>query len=139
MLNRRHLVRLAGATALAPLAARSSLAQGSAVWPNRVVKLVVPFTPGGGIDAVGRPLQEIAHDLSGGLEDGCAQKHFQFLDGDPVGGVGLETGHQLPDFLVLGQEELWRGVFFFAPADRSARVRSTMSWAYCATRVWNCR
>jgi tripartite-type tricarboxylate transporter receptor subunit TctC len=58
MLNRRHLMRLAGATALAPLAARSSLAQGSAAmtspWPNRIVKLVVPFTPGGGIDAIGR-------------------------------------------------------------------------------------
>ena len=23
-------------------------------WPNRIVKLVVPFTPGGGIDAIGR-------------------------------------------------------------------------------------
>jgi len=58
MLNRRHLVRLAGATALAPLTAHSSLAQGSAPitspWPNRIVKLVVPFTPGGGIDAIGR-------------------------------------------------------------------------------------
>lgn len=54
MLNRRHLMRLAGATTLAPLAARSSLAQGSAPWPSRIVKLVVPFTPGGGIDAIGR-------------------------------------------------------------------------------------
>ena len=46
MLNRRHLVRLAGATALAPLTARSSLAQGSAAitspWPNRIVKLSPP-------------------------------------------------------------------------------------------------
>src|SRR6516162_8283308 len=25
-------------------------------WPSRVVKLVVPFTPGGGIDAIGRIL-----------------------------------------------------------------------------------
>src|SRR5262249_5687254 len=57
MLNRRDLVRhfmvLAGATALAPLTARGSFAHG-ATWPNRIVKLVVPFTPGGGIDAVGR-------------------------------------------------------------------------------------
>ena len=60
----------------------------------------------GGIAAVGRPLQEIGHDLTGGFEDGRAQKHFQFLDGDPAGRVGLKTGHQPPDFLVLGQEEL---------------------------------
>jgi len=83
-----------------------------------------------GIDAVGRPLQEITHHLIGRLEHGGAQEHFQFLDGDPGGRVGLKTGHQLPDFLVFGQEELWRGVFFFAPAARSARVRSTRSWAY---------
>src|SRR6266705_4041187 len=58
MFSRRHLMGLAGATALAPLAARTGLAQGSApitsTWPIRIVKLVVPFTPGGGIDAVGR-------------------------------------------------------------------------------------
>jgi tripartite-type tricarboxylate transporter receptor subunit TctC len=54
MLDRRKLIGYAGATALAPLAARTALAQGSAGWPNRIVKLVVPFTPGGGIDAVGR-------------------------------------------------------------------------------------
>ena len=83
----------------------------------------------GGIDAVGRPLQEITHHLIGGFEDGCAQKHFQFLDGDSVGYVGLETGHQLSDFLVLGQEERRRRVFFFAPAARSARVCATIIWA----------
>jgi tripartite-type tricarboxylate transporter receptor subunit TctC len=58
MLDRRKLVACAGATALAPtlapFASRIARAQGSAAWPNRIVKLVVPFTPGGGIDAVGR-------------------------------------------------------------------------------------
>src|SRR5215467_2383364 len=58
MLDRRKLVACAGAAvlapALAPFASRIAQAQGSAAWPNRIVKLVVPFTPGGGIDAVGR-------------------------------------------------------------------------------------
>jgi tripartite-type tricarboxylate transporter receptor subunit TctC len=51
MFDRRRLIALAGASALVPFAGCTAFAQG---WPNRVVKLVVPFTPGGGIDAVGR-------------------------------------------------------------------------------------
>ena len=35
-----------------PLAAASRRA--ARAWPTRIVKLVVPFTPGGGIDAIGR-------------------------------------------------------------------------------------
>jgi tripartite-type tricarboxylate transporter receptor subunit TctC len=51
MLDRRRLTTLASASALAALAPRTAFAQG---WPNRIVKLIVPFTPGGGIDAIGR-------------------------------------------------------------------------------------
>jgi len=55
MLDRRRLIRLAAASTLAPtLAPRAAFGQSG--WPNRVVKLVVPFTPGGGIDAIGRIL-----------------------------------------------------------------------------------
>jgi tripartite-type tricarboxylate transporter receptor subunit TctC len=49
MLTRRRFAGLAAATALMP--AGSASAQ---TWPNRNVRLVVPFTPGGGIDAIGR-------------------------------------------------------------------------------------
>src|SRR6187455_1353971 len=51
MLTRRRFNRLAAASALVPALGGNALAQN---WPNRVVRLVVPFTPGGGIDAVGR-------------------------------------------------------------------------------------
>jgi tripartite-type tricarboxylate transporter receptor subunit TctC len=57
MITRR---RMLGATAvLAPavigrVAGRVALAQSA--WPSRFIKLVVPFTPGGGIDAIGRLL-----------------------------------------------------------------------------------
>jgi tripartite-type tricarboxylate transporter receptor subunit TctC len=54
MLDRRKLIACAGAAILPPFASRVALAQGSDAWPSRIVKLVVPFTPGGGIDAVGR-------------------------------------------------------------------------------------
>jgi tripartite-type tricarboxylate transporter receptor subunit TctC len=53
MLDRRRFTRLAAASTLLPALGRPSLAQ---AWPSRNVRLVVPFTPGGGIDAIGRIL-----------------------------------------------------------------------------------
>jgi tripartite-type tricarboxylate transporter receptor subunit TctC len=52
MLNRRHLMRLAAASAVAPALAGRVAAQST--WPNRYVRLVVPFPPGGGTDAIAR-------------------------------------------------------------------------------------
>jgi tripartite-type tricarboxylate transporter receptor subunit TctC len=52
MLSRRRFVGLVATSALTSLV-RPAGAQG---WPSRVVKLVVPFTPGGGIDSIGRIL-----------------------------------------------------------------------------------
>jgi tripartite-type tricarboxylate transporter receptor subunit TctC len=53
MITRRHFAALAAASALPPLA--PAYAQPAAQpWPVRFVKLVVPFTPGGGIDGLGR-------------------------------------------------------------------------------------
>jgi tripartite-type tricarboxylate transporter receptor subunit TctC len=59
MIDRRRLVALAASSALAPvLGGRTAVAQASSVqgWPGRFVRLVVPFTPGGGIDSIGRIL-----------------------------------------------------------------------------------
>src|SRR3982074_978368 len=53
MISRRQLVHLSAASALAQptlgLFGRAALAQ---AWPNRHVRLIVPFPPGGGADTI---------------------------------------------------------------------------------------
>src|SRR5499433_3960905 len=53
MPNRRRLLGMAAASVVATSPFGRAFGQG---WPTRNVKLVVPFTPGGGIDAIGRIL-----------------------------------------------------------------------------------
>jgi tripartite-type tricarboxylate transporter receptor subunit TctC len=54
MLDRRRIIGLTAASALAPhWIARAARAQ---TWPSRHVRLVVPFAPAGGVDVVGRML-----------------------------------------------------------------------------------
>ena len=53
MITRRQAVGAMAAAAMAPVFAPAALAQ-SGPWPQRFVRLVVPFTSGGGIDTIGR-------------------------------------------------------------------------------------
>ena len=55
MITRRRLLKTSAASVLAPaLLPSGARAQGASNWPNRFVKMIVPFPPGGGTDAVGR-------------------------------------------------------------------------------------
>jgi len=52
MINRRRLIKLSAATALVPSVACPAI--GQATWPNKPVRILIPFTPGGGADTIAR-------------------------------------------------------------------------------------
>ena len=54
MLTRRQFTALSAASAVAPAFAAGSAFAQAPDWPTRFVKLIVPFTPGGGIDGLAR-------------------------------------------------------------------------------------
>src|SRR6476646_5025530 len=52
MISRRRLIKVSAAASLASGLARPAI--GQAGWPNRPVRIAIPFTPGGGADTIAR-------------------------------------------------------------------------------------
>ena len=69
MLDRRRVIALAAQAVLAPiLGGRIAAAQNSSSaerWPSRFVRLIVPFPPGGGTDAIARVVAAKLSDIWG--------------------------------------------------------------------------
>ncbi len=89
-IDRRSLIALAGASAAAPLLPCAARAQSQA-WPNRPVRLIVPFAPGGGTDGVARILsarlsdkwgQQMVIENRGGAGSNIGIEHVARSDAD---------------------------------------------------------
>jgi tripartite-type tricarboxylate transporter receptor subunit TctC len=53
-MNRRDFLKFSGAAAIGGLSISKAQAQ-AATWPNKPVKLILPYAPGGATDLIGRP------------------------------------------------------------------------------------
>ncbi len=54
MISRRRLIKLSAASIAAPTIISSAAWSQASAWPNRPVRVVIPFTPGGGADTIAR-------------------------------------------------------------------------------------
>jgi len=87
MLTRRHAVRIAAA-AIMPLGLTGRAASAQE-WPNRPVRLIVPFPPGGGADA-------IARIVSGRLAETWGQQVVIENRGGAGGNIASEAAARSP-------------------------------------------
>jgi tripartite-type tricarboxylate transporter receptor subunit TctC len=85
MINRRRLIATSAAAMLAPASIGRAQAQTpTQTWPNRFVRLVVPFPPGGGTDAIARV-------LAGKLSDVWGQQMVVENRGGAATNIGTEA------------------------------------------------
>jgi tripartite-type tricarboxylate transporter receptor subunit TctC len=88
MKRREFLSLLGGAAAAWP---RAALAQTAPNWPQRVVRIVVPYVPGGGTDA-------IARILAAGLSKSAGYQIIIENKGGGATNIGTEAvAHAAPD------------------------------------------
>ncbi len=104
-----HLTRRVLAfTALAPLLPRPAIAQGASDYPNRTIRVVIGFPPGGGVDTIARPTfqrlgqrlgQQVVIDNRAGNNGNIAMDHVAKSPADGYtlffGNVGNYTTHAL--------------------------------------------
>src|SRR5436190_1237440 len=62
-MNRRHFGALAGATAILMAGLAPAMAQDAASFPNKPIKVIVPFAAGGGNDIFARVVAQKAGEI----------------------------------------------------------------------------
>ncbi|MFI5444483.1 Bug family tripartite tricarboxylate transporter substrate binding protein [Polaromonas sp. UC242_47] len=65
MTHRRKLLAAAGATALGAVLPRMAAAQGTAPFPSKPIRIIIPYAPGGTTDIVGRRMGQRLSDILG--------------------------------------------------------------------------
>ena len=95
MIDRRHCLKLVGASALAPALGTARARAQTIIYPTRYVRLVVPFAPAGGADAIGRI-------MAGRLSDMWGQQVVVENKGGAGGNIAAElVAHAEPDGYTL--------------------------------------
>ena len=89
LVSRRQILSGAGSIALMTSGATATLAQGAANWPNKTVRVIVNFAPGGSTDNAMRPF---ADRLSRAL----GQQVVIDNKGGASGAIGVEAAIKLP-------------------------------------------
>jgi tripartite-type tricarboxylate transporter receptor subunit TctC len=87
-MKRREFLKLSGAAALGGFSVTSAHSQ-AVTWPNRPVKLVLPYAPGGATDLIGRPWAEKLGQVLG-------QSFVIDNRGGAGGMIGTEAGAKSP-------------------------------------------
>src|SRR6266851_1020535 len=116
-LPRRRFLHLAAAAAVLPAVTRIAAAE---TYPNRYVRLVVPFPPGGGGDALARP-------LANRLSEAWGQQVVIENKGGAGGNIGAQAVAQsAPDIPTIGESvpgyEVSTWWALFAPAKTPAEI-----------------
>ena len=109
-MKRRDFLKLSGAAALGGLSVTRAHAQASS-WPNKPVKLILPYAPGGATDLIGRP-----------WADKLSQAFGQPFVIDNRGGAGGMIGTEAA--AKVGPRRLHVSADAKRSADRAARIAS---------------